>query len=62
MKKSLFPIPITDLPILTNSDLYYSFYVYNVGGPANFYNSLGGNVYNILDEDGYFNEDYQLWR
>jgi hypothetical protein len=52
------PIPITNLPILTNSDiLYYSFYVYNAGGPAKFYDRLAGNVYNILDEDNYFYED-----
>ena len=54
------PIPITNLPILTNGDiLYYSFYVYNTGGPAMFYYRLAGNVlYNILDEGDYFDEDY----
>jgi hypothetical protein len=47
------PIPITNPSILANGDtLYYSFYVYNAGGPATFYDRLTGNV-----EDGYFDED-----
>jgi hypothetical protein len=53
-------IPITNLPILAIRDtLYYSFYVYNAGGPAMFYYRLAGNVlYNILGEGDYFDEDY----
>ena len=46
------PIPITNPPIANGDTLYYSFYVYNAGGPAKFYDRLTGNV-----EDGYFDED-----
>ena len=47
------PIPITNPSILAIGDtLYYSFYLYNAGGPAKFYPRLTGNV-----EDGYFDED-----
>ena len=54
------PIPITNLPILTNGDiLYYSFYVYNTGRPAKFYDRLAGSlIYSILGESDYFDEDY----
>ena len=39
------PIPITNLPILANGDtLYYSFYVYNAGGPAMFYYIIGAHI------------------
>ena len=30
----------------------------DAGGLAVFYDILAGNVYKILDEDGYFDEDY----
>ena len=49
------PVPITDLPTLA---IYYSFYVYSAGGPANFYYRLAGSlIYSILGEDDYFDEE-----
>ena len=56
------PVPITDLLTLANGDtLFYNFYVYIAAGPANFYYRLARSlIYSILDEDDYFDEDYQL--
>ena len=49
------PIPITDKLILANGDsLYYNFIFTIFGGPARLYYRLGNMLYNILDEDGYF--------
>jgi hypothetical protein len=31
------PVPITSPPILSDDNLYYSFYAYRTGGPAKFY-------------------------
>ena len=48
------PIPITDKLILANGDsLYYNFFTI-FGGSARLYYRLGNMLYNILDEDGYF--------
>ena len=52
-------IPITNPPLVSVDNLYYSFYVYNdAGGLAVFYYILERVVsYNILYEDNYFYED-----
>ena len=54
--------PITDKLILTNGDsLYYNFIFTIYGGPASFYKHIccitNDVLYNILDEDNYFDED-----
>ncbi len=48
------PIPITNLPILTNGDILSTFII--LGG---FYDRLAGSlIYSILGESDYFDEDY----
>ena len=50
------PIPITNPLILAKGNTLY--YFYDAGGPANFYYRLAGNVlYNILNENDYFDEE-----
>ena len=39
------PVPITSPPILSDGNLYYSFYVYRAGGPAKFYYKLAGDYF-----------------
>jgi hypothetical protein len=51
-------IPITDkLKLANGNSLYYSFIFTIFGGPARLYYTLVSVLYNILDEDSYFNED-----
>lgn len=49
------PVPITSPSILSDGNLYYSFYVF--GGLAIFYYRLEAVIYHFLNKDGYFNED-----
>ena len=52
------PIPNTNPLIANYIILYDNFYVYdNDGGLAIFYHRLKDELYNILDEDDYFDED-----
>ena len=54
--KCIEPIPITNPLILAKGNTLY--YFYDAGGPANFYYRLAGNVlYNILNENDYFDEE-----
>lgn len=50
-------VPITDPLITSGYSLYYKFHTYNNQGLAWFYRI---ESYSILDEDDYFDEDYQL--
>ena len=51
-------LTITDKLKLANGDsLYYSFIFIVYGGPARFYHRLTYMLYNVLDEDGYLDED-----